>query len=237
MRRGGPWTHRGGPWMRRGGLWTCREGPWMHREGHGFIGEGHGQSECMRRMECAGEGRGRSERVRRIGMDHGGMGVGSGLGGACGRHRVEKTTTPAHLCLAVTPLAVSTASHPRLIYAALSFCPLTCLAPSQHAAAIPDASHVPFMCPSPSHNLTHTPLAPSMRPDALRRTPPLLDAPPSQTHPAPSSCAADQLQFLLTSNGISFYFPSILLFQLFSSLSLAIASLLVNIMNITMTSL
>ena len=112
------------------------------------------------------------------------------------------------------------------------------LTPSQRAAAIPHASHTPFVCPSTSHNLTHRPRPPSMHPDAFRRASPLLDAPPpSQTRPARPSCAADQLQFLLTSNGISFYFPSILLFQLFSSLSLAIASLLVNIMNITMTSL
>ena len=33
--------------------------------------------------------------------------------------------------------------------------PLTCPAPSQCAVAIPHASHTPFMCPSPSHNLMH----------------------------------------------------------------------------------
>ena len=41
--------------------------------------------------------------------------------------------------------------------------PLTCPAPSQRAAAIPYASHMPFMCPSPSHDLTHALRPPSMR--------------------------------------------------------------------------
>ena len=59
--------------------------------------------------------------------------------------------------------------------------PLTCPAPSQCAAAIPHASHTPFMCPSPSHNLTHAPQPPSTRPDAFRHTPPLL-------HPHPLAC-------------------------------------------------
>ena len=94
-------------------------------KGHGFIGEGHGWSECMRHVECIGEGHGWSECVRHVGMDHGGctcMGIGRGLGGACGRHRTKKTAAPAHLCLAVTLLIVSTASHPLLVYAAFSFC-------------------------------------------------------------------------------------------------------------------
>ena len=117
--------------------------------------------------------------------------------------------------------------------------PLTCPAPSQHIAAIPHASHMPFMCPSASHDLTHGPWPPSMHPDTFRHTSPLLDMPPpSQTHPACPSCAADQLQFLLTSDGMSYYFPSILLFQLFSSfVSCNCTSLLVNLTNITMTSL
>ena len=50
--------------------------------------------------------------------------------------------------------------------------PLTCPAPSQHAAAIPDASHMPFVCPSPSHDLTHAPQPPSMRPNMFLRAPP-----------------------------------------------------------------
>ena len=117
--------------------------------------------------------------------------------------------------------------------------PLTCPAPSQRIAAIPHASHTPFVCPSTSHNLTHRPRPPSMRSDAFRRASPLLDVlPPSQTRPTRPSCAADQLQFLLTSDGMSFYFPSILLFQLFSSfVSCNCTSLLVNLTNITMTSL
>ena len=45
--------------------------------------------------------------------------------------------------------------------------PLTCPAPSQCAVAIPHASHMPFMCPSPSHNLTHVPRPPLMCPDAF----------------------------------------------------------------------
>ena len=49
--------------------------------------------------------------------------------------------------------------------------PLTFPAPSQRAAAIPHASHTPFMCPNPSHDLTH---APSTRRDAFRCAPPLL---------------------------------------------------------------
>ena len=88
-------------------------------EGHGFVGEGHG-SECIRHVECVGEGHGQSECVRHVGVDHGGcmcMGIGHGLGGVCGQHRTEKTATPPHLCLAVTPLTVSTASHPLLISA------------------------------------------------------------------------------------------------------------------------
>ena len=116
---------------------------------------------------------------------------------------------------------------------------LTCPAPSQRVAAIPHASHTPFVCPSTSHNLTHRPQPPSMRPNMFRRASPLLDAPPpSHTRPVRPSCAADQLQFLLTSDGISFYFPSILLFQLFSSFdSCNCTSLLVNLTNITTTSL
>ena len=54
--------------------------------------------------------------------------------------------------------------------------PLTCPAPSQHAAAIPHASHTPFVCPSPSHDLMHVPRPPSMRPNTFQRTTPLLDA-------------------------------------------------------------
>ena len=117
--------------------------------------------------------------------------------------------------------------------------PLTCPAPSQRVATIPHASHMSFMCPSASHDLMHGPRPPSMCPDAFRRASPLLDTPPpSHTRPACPSCATDQLQFLLTSNGISFYFPSILLFQLFSSfVSCNCTSLLVNLTNITMTSL
>ena len=49
---------------------------------------------------------------------------------------------------------------------------LTCPAPSQRAAAIPHASHTPFVCPSPSHDLTHVPRPPSMRPDVFLRAPP-----------------------------------------------------------------
>ena len=56
--------------------------------------------------------------------------------------------------------------------------PLTCPAPSQHAAAIPHTSHMPFMCPSPSHNLTHLPWPPSTCPDVFRCTPPLLHCHP-----------------------------------------------------------
>ena len=110
-------------------------------------------------------------------------------------------------------------------------------APSRHAAAIPDVSRAPFMCPSPSHNLTHALRPPSMHSDVFQHTPPLLDAPPpSQTYPERPSCAADQLQFLLTSDSISFYFPSILLCQLFSSfVSCNCTSLLVNLTNITTT--
>ena len=95
------------------------------------------------------------------------------------------------------------------------------------------------MCPNPSHDLTHALQSPLMRPDMFQCTPPHLDVPPpSQMHPARPSCAADQLQFLLTSDSISFYFPSILLFQLFSSfVSCSCTSLLVNLMNITTTSL
>ena len=63
--------------------------------------------------------------------------------------------------------------------------PLTCLAPSQCAAAVPDVSRVPFMCPSPSHDLTHVPWPPWMRPKLFQHTPPLLDMlPPSQTRPS-----------------------------------------------------
>ena len=56
--------------------------------------------------------------------------------------------------------------------------PLTCPAPSQRAVAIPHASHMPFMCPSPSHDLTHAPRPPSTRPDVFRRAPPLLHCHP-----------------------------------------------------------
>ena len=67
--------------------------------------------------------------------------------------------------------------------------PLTCLAPSQCAAAVPDVSRVPFMCPSPSHDLTHVPWPPWMRPKLFQHTPPLLDMlPPSQMCPAHPSC-------------------------------------------------
>ena len=52
--------------------------------------------------------------------------------------------------------------------------PLTCPAPSQCAVAIPHTSHAPFMCPSPSHDLTHALQPPSTPPDAFRCTPPLL---------------------------------------------------------------
>ena len=45
--------------------------------------------------------------------------------------------------------------------------PLTCPAPSQCAATILDASHTPFMCPSPSHDLTHAPCPPLMHPDVF----------------------------------------------------------------------
>ena len=45
--------------------------------------------------------------------------------------------------------------------------PLTCPAPSQRAATIPHASHMPFMCPNPSHDLMHVLQPPSMRPDAF----------------------------------------------------------------------
>ena len=45
--------------------------------------------------------------------------------------------------------------------------PLTSPATSQRATAIPDASQMPFMCPNPSHDLTHTPRPPSMRPNAF----------------------------------------------------------------------
>ena len=54
--------------------------------------------------------------------------------------------------------------------------PLTCPAPSQRIAAIPHASHTPFVCPSASHDLTHGPRPPLMRPDTFRRASPLLDA-------------------------------------------------------------
>ena len=124
-------------------------------EGHGFVGEGHGfigegcGSECVRHMECVGEGCGRSECVRCVGMDHGGctcMGVGRGLGGACGRHHAEKTAAPAHLCLAVTPLTISTASHPLLIYAA-QLLPSDMPGPfstcRRHPRCVPHALHVP----------------------------------------------------------------------------------------------
>ena len=47
--------------------------------------------------------------------------------------------------------------------------PLTCPAPSQLAAAIPHASHIPFVCPSPSHDLTYGLRPPSMRPDVFLR--------------------------------------------------------------------
>ena len=84
---------------------------------------------------------------------------------------LHSLSPPSHLC------------HPQL-------CPLTCLAPSQHAATIPDAYHMPFMCPSPSHDLMHAPWPPSMCPDAFQCTPPLINAlPPSQSCPTCPSCA------------------------------------------------
>ena len=65
-----------------------------------------------------------------------------------------------------------------------SYGPAPCPAPSQHATAIPDASCVSFMCPSPSHDLMHMPWPPLMHPDMFQHTPPLLDTPlPSQMHP------------------------------------------------------
>ena len=100
----------------------------------------------------------------------------------------------------------------------------------------PDPSDMPSPLSTCCHHPTRIPHAlrvsqPQPRPhacavapfDASRHvstcpTPPFLDAPPpSQTRPVHPSCAANQLQFLLTSDSISFYFPSILLFQLFSS--------------------
>jgi hypothetical protein len=212
------------------------------------------------------------------------MGVGHGLGGACGRrarklppcpplltvtadmrilallrssHDVAPSMAPMLMRMRLDPNHASSSlpprpgepphrrrhamtSHDHPGRAPSSGCapaPLTCPAPSQHIAAIPHASHTPFVCPSASHDLTHGPQRPSMRPNAFRRASPLLDAPPpSQTRPACPSCAADQLQFLLTSDGMSFYFPSILLFQLFSSfVSCNCTSLLVILTNITMT--
>ena len=50
--------------------------------------------------------------------------------------------------------------------------PLTCLALSQRATAIPHASHTPFMCPNPIHDLTHMPQPPSMCPNAFQHTHP-----------------------------------------------------------------
>ena len=93
------------------GLGRIEEGRGCVGEGHGHVGKGHG---CIGEGHgFVGKGRGQSEGVRCVGGLHV-YGVGHGLGGACGRHRAEKTATPAHLCLAVTPLAISMASesHP-----------------------------------------------------------------------------------------------------------------------------
>ena len=83
-------------------------------------------------------------------------------------------------------------------------------APSQHAAAIPHASHMPFVCSSPSHDFTHALWPPSMHPNMFQCALPLLDVPcpfstchapfqramplfnmppPSQTRPTHPPCA------------------------------------------------
>ena len=114
--------------------------------------------------------------------------------------------------------------------------PLTCPAPSQRAAAIPHASPTPFVCPS--HDLTHVPRPPSMRPDAFLRAPPLpfltrCHHPrciPCTLHVPPISCSSLDIQwyfFLFT-----FYpsFPTIFFFCL-------LQLYLLNLTNITTTSL
>ena len=117
------------------GAWAKPEvGCRVHRCGLGRVGEGRG---------CVGKGC---------------MGVGHGLGGVCGQHRTEKTATPPHLCLAVTPLTVSTASHPLLIsaFALRHAWPLlNVLPPSQMHPTHPSCA------PAPA-TTTHVPLRLSM---------------------------------------------------------------------------